>query len=114
MYAGALRRYNRDEAGIVLGTVQTLIGADPAIYCQNLKHKSITVQNTGPAPFATGVVEVAPSSTGPWATLIGIAGGTLGSAGIWNYDVENSYAYVRLGASVASGSVATVNTYVRF
>ncbi len=109
---GNTSRYNRDTGLVVLGTVDTGVGDQPYDLA-NLYAKAFQVQNNGAAPLASGVLLYSPDNT-VWGTYIAIAGGTLASAGIWTGTMENTWRYWKIRASVASGSVATVQAWINF
>lgn len=115
-YQGGLNKYNKDREKVLATVVTNFLDTDTEFDLQNLFNKTITVYNQGPGALGAGVVEVSPDANAlHWATLIAIAGGTLGSATVWNHQVTNdTYKYWRVRGAAVSGSVATVNTYFRF
>lgn len=110
--ANSLILRGAQRENLILGTVKTLLFED-TLDLHDLYAKSFTIYNGGEPALAAGVIEVAPTRDGPWATLVGIAGGTLGSATTWNYTATVCHQFWKVSAAVASGSIATLSAYLR-
>lgn len=104
---------NFKETGTtVIGTVITAVG-------QNLNfdmgrtnpYKCLMVYNQGPAPLTNFTVLVSDQNRTRYATLDGTSFQTLGSALFAKAEYCTANKYFTLQAAVASGSVATLNTY---
>lgn len=104
---------NFGETGTnVIGTVITAVGQDINFGPNSSPYKSLMVYNAGPAPLTNFTVLVAnDASRGRYATLDGTSFTTLGSGLLAKTEFCTANRYFKLQAAVASGSVATLNTY---
>lgn len=112
-YLGNLSNKNKSVAQAIIGSLITNVFPNQPFDLQNFYNKTFTVYNEAGA-LTSGVIEAAPDSTGPWATMTNIAGGTLGSATVFNYQVTNdTYKWWRIRAAISS-QYGTVSAWITF
>lgn len=111
-YTGNLQKWAKERTTVTVGTVKTHLFEGASLDLHDLYSKMFTVYNRSAGVLSVGVIEVAPTETGPWATLTTIGAGTLGSVGLFNYFVENAYRFWKVSGAMAS-SVGTVDVYLR-
>ena len=94
----------------IVGTVVTTIGQDMN-FGGDMPYKSLIVHNQGPAPLTNFNILVQGQEGGWFGTLDGSTYTTLGSGLTVQSNYLTGHRYFRLVGAVASGSVATVNTW---
>ena len=109
-YDGNLRKWERNQTQMPVGTVKTTFG--PWDF-SNLHRKTLTMFSYGPATLVAGVIEVSPDGA-TWGTLDATTIPTFGSGALTRIYQYDSIKWWRIGVAVASGSVATFSYWWTF